>query len=446
MKKMAMKLNWLAATGLSVLMGLAAGAAPVAGPWDQPAATLAAQIAGILGPGQAQLTIRNLSTISTDEVPAIRQLLEQDLKAHGVNASGGESASTIRITLSEDARERLWVAEVVEGSETQVVMARVELDRQRQTQDVGGLMLRRQAIFTGHEQLLAALEIPDGLVILEPEQIVIYARAADQWRVQRRVTIGQKRPLPRDPHGILLATASGKGFEAWLAGMQCTGHSASEQPADDWMVHCAESDDPWPILHEPMKQVNPMQPTVAQPVAPAQIEEDDSRLIRAFYNGARNYFTGIVTPSLGVDLPPFYSAALIPRPAGGVALLVNGIDGKVQLVENGAFNVGDATGRSMTVGLKPVAGTRDWGSDFAALSSGCGAGTQVITSGSGQAENDSLRAYELPALEAVPASAPLAMNGTVLALWTASDSKSVMAVLRDAANEYEVDRVTAFCN
>ena len=31
---------------------------------------------------------------------------------------------------------------------------------------------------------------------------------------------------------------------------------------------------------------------------------------------------------------------------------------------------------------------------------------------------DSLRAYELPALEAIPASAPLAMDGTVTALWT----------------------------
>ena len=57
--------------------------------------------------------------------------------------------------------------------------------------------------------------------------------------------------------------------------------------------------------------------------------------------------------------------------------------------------------------LKVVAGTRDWGSDFAVLHSGCGAGVEVIASSSGEAASDSLRAYELPALEAVPASAPL---------------------------------------
>ena len=59
---------------------------------------------------------------------------------------------------------------------------------------------------------------------------------------------------------------------------------------------------------------------------------------------------------------------------------------------------------------------------------------------------DSLRAYEMPAQEAIPASAPLAMDGTVTALWTAPDGKSVYAVVRNAADEYEVDRVTALCN
>jgi len=145
---------------------------------------------------------------------------------------------------------------------------------------------------------------------------------------------------------------------------------------------------------------------------------------------------GVVTPSLGVDLPPFYTAALVPRP-DGAGLLIGGIDGKVQLAESGA--------------LKQVSGTRDWGSDFAVLLSGCGHGTQVIASGSGEALTDSLRAFELPALEAIPSSAPLAMDGTVTALFAATDGKSVIAIVRKPAvpaqpDSYEVDRVTANCN
>jgi hypothetical protein len=113
-------------------------------------------------------------------------------------------------------------------------------------------------------------------------------------------------------------------------------------------------------------------------------------------------------------------------------LLVDGIDGKVQLTEGGK--------------PKPVAGARDWGSDLAALPPGCAAGTQIIASSSGAANNDSLRAYELPAQEAIPASAPLAMDGAVTTLATSPDGKSVIAIVRTAANQYEVDRVTASCN
>jgi hypothetical protein len=154
--------------------------------------------------------------------------------------------------------------------------------------------------------------------------------------------------------------------------------------------------------------------------------------IKAFYNAARNYFTGVINGFPGVDLPPFYSSAQIVRSASSTPLLVGGIDGKVQILENGK--------------LKAVSGARDWGSDFAALHTGCGAGTQIIASGSGAAPNDSLRGYELPAQEAIPISVPLAMDGAVTALAASPDGKSLIAIVRTAANQYEVDRVTANCN
>ncbi|MGB7265235.1 MAG: hypothetical protein WBC92_06955, partial [Terracidiphilus sp.] len=76
-----MKLIWLTAAMIG-LAGSAVYAAP--GPWEQPAASLAGQIAAILGPGEAHLSIRNLSSTSADEIPSIRRLLVQDLRAHGV--------------------------------------------------------------------------------------------------------------------------------------------------------------------------------------------------------------------------------------------------------------------------------------------------------------------------------------------------------------------------
>lgn len=424
---MATKLMRLAALAMCSAMGLTAAAAPPPSPWDEPAATLAEQIAGILGPGPAQLTVHNLSSIPAGEVVPIRRLIEQDLKGRGITIGGADSANSIRITLSESARERIWVAEIVEGNQTQVAMVDLPLAKPEQTQFAGGLMLRKEQIFTASEPVLAALQLQNNLVTLEPQQIVIYAPvAAGGWQVQQRVSIIERLPLARDPRGVLVPAPDGNGFYgsgfyASIAGVACAGSAPVAGGPGNWNVQCHASDDPWTILQAPTLQP----PAEGNGVAPATV-------FKAFYNASRNYFVGVVTPGVGVDLPAFYSAALVPRTAGNGALLIDGVDGKVQLAENGT--------------LAAIAGTRDWGSDVAALRSGCGTGTRVIASGSGEAASDSLRAYEVPALEAAPVSAPLAMEGTVTAMWPAPDAKSVLAIVRKAANQYEVDRVTALCN
>ena len=409
----------------AALVGPLVAAPP--GPWEQPTSELADQIAAILGPGQAHLTIRNLSSISNDEIPVIRRLLAQDLKAHGVVMAGAESANSIRVTLSESARERMLVAEVGEGNQTQVAMVdlgpvaaqtattqeRMELHREVY---LSAAALANGSTVVSDDPVMALMEAGERLFALRRDSVMVFARNADHGRtVEASLALDLKRPVPRDPRGILIAAADGNGFTAFTPGTECKG--AFSPPAETaapthngWAVNCHASDDPWPIA----------------------LDASGAPLLKAFYNSARDYFTGVVSPGVGVDLPPFYAAALLPRSAGSGALLIGGIDGKVTMAENGA--------------LKTVSGTRDWGSDFAVLYSGCGAGVQVIASSSGEATNDSLRAYELPALEAVPASAALAMNGTVTALWTATDGKSVLAVVRNAANEYEVDRVTALCN
>ena len=409
---MAMRLRHWVAVALVVCGAMTARAAAAPTQWERPAAELAEQIAALLGPGQARLTLRNLSSVSNDDLPAIRKLLAQDLKTSGVVVSGTESANTIRVTLSETARERLWVAEVVEGSETQVTMVRLDRGAAPLTQVAGGLLLRRQAVFAADRPVLAALEAGAWLVVAEPDALVLYAKSVDGWKESRRISLVQRRGEARDPRGVLVLApvANESGFEARVGAVRCEGRFGVDDAAGTWPAQCAESDDPWPLI--------------ALPGAAVQL--------RAFYNVARNSFTGVVAPGVGEDLPPFYAAALVPRAAGNSALAIGGVDGKVHMVENGT--------------LRAVSGTRDWGSDFAVVQSGCGEGTQVIASSSGAAASDSLRAYDLPALEAVPASAPLAMNGTVTALWSAPDGKSVYAVVRGAEDRYEVNRVTALCD
>jgi hypothetical protein len=413
----------LVAYGLALPVALAAQTPQVQSPWTQPAAELAGQIADILGPGQAQFMVRNLSSIQGSEVPAIRKLLEQDLKARGILAGGTESANSIRITLSENARERLWVAEVSEGNQTRVAMVHLDSVSNSPAAAAERVVLRKERIpglfnriggVVRDNPILAGAEVNGHFVVMLSDRISVFSSSANGWSESNTFLI-EKR-LSRDPRGALIPAANGGAFVAYAPGAECTGsYSLPLNGANQdsgWTVRCRASDDPWPVYQ-----------TADASSAPA---------LKAFYNTARNYFTGVVTPSVGVDLPPFYSAGMIPRAAGGAALLLAGVDGKVQIAENGL--------------LRTVSGTRDWGSDFAVVHSGCGSGTQIIVSGSGEAANDSLRAFEIPALDALPMTAPLSMDGTVTALWTAQDAKSAIAVVRNAAYEYEVDRVTALCN
>jgi len=396
--------------------------APIATRWAQPASELAGQVADILGPGQAQLTLRNVSKIQASEIPSIRKLLEQDLKSRGVLAGGTESANAIRVTLSENSRERLWVAEVAEGNTTRVTMVHLEPGEAAAIRSTSERVVLRKEKIAGLVSragvqgvpVLAAAEINGHFVVMFADRISVFSSAGGNWTESNSFAMSPK--LSRDPRGVLLPTADGGLFTAYAPGTQCTGsyslplNGATQDSG--WTVRCRASDDPWPIYQS--------------------ADASNAPALKAFYNTARDFFTGVLTPSIGTDLPPFYAAGMIPRAAGGAAVLLAGVDGKVQIVENSV--------------MRAVAGTRDWGSDFAVVRSGCGAGTQVIASSSGEAVSDSLRAFAIPALEALPESNALAMDGTVTAMWTAQDGKSALAVVLNGLGEYEVDRVSASCN
>jgi hypothetical protein len=396
------------------------------GQWQQPAADLAAQIAAILGHGAekhetARLMIRNLSSMPVDEIPAIRKQLEQDLRAHGVTANSAPNETVIRLTLSESARGGTWVAEVIRGDETEIAVVDLPADQTAPKPTQTQFMLRREALVTAKEPVLAALEQSGSVVLLTPNRVVVETHSQAGWAESQSMPIQPHTQSARDPRAVVVPSLQGAGFEARLAEAHCTG-TVAQSPATGFAIDCQASDDPWLITAaaKPSAQGS----TDASPVQP-------SPQIRAIYNATRNYFTGVVSPGMGVDLPPFYSGAVFER-TSGTTLLINAIDGRVLIASNGK--------------LTAVNGTDDWGSDFALIQSGCGTGTQVIVSGADTSDGDTLRSYQVTGTEATPSSAPLQIEGTVTALQTEPDGKSVLAFIRNAQNQYEVDRVTALCD
>jgi hypothetical protein len=434
--------------GLALALGNCGIASAAIDP-TAPAAELAKRIAALSGPGPAKLVVKNRSSLKAEQVAEIRKLLERDLRGLGVIAeeSGAETAATIRVTLSTNAAGGLWVAEVEEGTELRVAMIPAQLETPAPPQSDAGITLGKTLVWKQKEPILDLLFVASAtsrrMIALEPERIVSYIATpggdANSWKLEQQFPIAHARPFPRDMRGrLFLGTAIGAEhlFVAFLPGAQCSGEEQADQRNGQLAVACEDGDDPWPIPGFAAVAAKP-EPDAAP--APRPVEQ------RAFYNSARNYFTGVLSPGLNLRLSPFYSAAAIVRPSG-TAMVLSGIDGKFAMFENGSGN-----------GLgKRLSGTRDWGSDLAAIRSGCGSGTQIVASASGTASADSLRAYEVVGREAAPVSPPLEMDGAITAIWPATDSASATVVVRreetavggsaPPQEDYEVVRVSAHCN
>ncbi len=371
--------------------------------WDGPAAELARQIAAISGPGPARLAVVNRSTIATNEIPAIRRALEQDLRGYGVIVANGEAPTGIRVTLSQNTQHGLWVAEIQEGNETRVGMISVDIPAGIASQSGSNLILHKTLLFAQSSPILDVGFVVVGserrMLILESEKLTSYRTESGIWKKDQSFDISHSQPFSRDTRGRILP-ASGHLFDVHLPGVLCSGTENEGRLA----LSCGESDDPWPM-------------TSSQ---------------KSFYNPTRNFFTGVLVPDYGAEVGPFYSAAELVRPRG-MATVFTRVNGDVVFTDGSA--------------IRPVAGARDWGSDIAAVRSGCGGGGQLLVSDAGATAVDSLRAYELPEREVMPVSPPMPFDGMVTAMWPTADGDAAMVVIRkQQSSQYEAYSVSVSCD
>jgi hypothetical protein len=381
-----------------------------ADPWDAPTAELAHQIAALTGPGTITLTIRNNSSIPTDEIPAIRRSLLNGLTTLGITVRAGTDAATIiRVTLSQSARAGLWVAEVQQGPETRVAMVSVANAAPAAKPQGTPVLLRKTLLLTQADPILDAQLVPltpgaPSLVVLSADQIAIYRGGDDggAWTKEQTFDIIHGRPYPRDLRGRLQPQSDG-AFKAYLPGVVCSASQQTTVTGPKLAVDCADSDDPWPL---------------------------GSR--SAFYNSGRDYFTGVMVPNAGGDASPFYSVAeLLGR--RGTAMVFTEVGGQVRISDGAS--------------LKALAGSRDWGSDIAGVQSDCGAGAELLAASSGDTAQDSLLAYEVSGHDAIAVSPPLPLDGQVTALWPANGTAPATMILKlEQPLQYEAYRVSLVCN
>ena len=387
---------------LSILAGT--GQLLAATKWDTATARLASQITAITGPGNASLTFKNVSALSPSEVAAIRVPLETQLRSGGVQLrDAASSASEIQVTLSENVREWLIVAEVRQGPDTKVAIVGVDKGGAGALARAGSAMaLRKSFLLSQADPILDAAIVDSGsvrtLLLLSRSSLGLYVWTAGKWNLQQSFQIVHGAPFPADLRGRIVI-AQDHLFDAYLPGVSCTSGTGTPMT-----MTCRDTDDPWPLAGQ-----------------------------KAFFNSARNYFTGILVPGVGTQVPPFFSAATLPR-VNYTLWLFKGVDGQVRVYDS--------------VELRTIPNTHDWGSDMVSVKSACGIGTQLLVSAAGDdTVADSLHAYEMLDREPNEVAAQLAMDGPITALWQSTDASSAVAVVRNLqTGQYDAYNITIACN
>lgn len=377
--------------------------------WRAPEQQLAEKISAVIGPGAISVDLANRSSLNRTQAEEIHRGLLQELSSLGLRSvASEEAAATVNISLSENLREYVWTAQILQGkNEPAVVM--ISLPRSSTADSshaTPAIVLRRTLLWSQPGRILDAALLsvnPQRLLVLDANSVSIYQMQAGHWQVQQSLPISHSRPWPRDLRGRLILRKDHL-LDAYLPGVFCASAAGVS-------LSCHESDDPWPLG-----------------IADLQLN--------AFFAPSRNFFTGALTPGVGkqTSAPAFFSGAPLPRDRYTLWLFTT-TDGQLHLLD----------------GFTDQATATDWGSEIASVHSGCGSGWQVLATAKGSYANnnanDSVRIFEIPDREPFLIGQPTEFRGEITALWAQADGASAVAVLHDSSKgEYEAYQLTLACD
>jgi hypothetical protein len=372
-----------------------------------PEQQLARKIVAATGPGALALDVVNRSSLSRPDVEEIRRGLQSELSALGVRfVNADQAAATVRITLSENLQNHLWVAEIHQGNnEASVVMvATAKSSLTTVEHPTSALVIHKTLLWTDENRILDVALVnssPQHMIVLEPESVVLLKLQDSHWQQEQSMSLPRAHPWPRDLRGRLILRKDHL-FDAYLPGVFCRS-----SPTAPLTLNCYESDDPWPL-------------------------GTDQSGLSGFFTPTRNFFTGALSPGIEkqTTVKPFYTAAMLPREKYELWIFA-GVDGQVHLLDG----VTDQTAAKL-----------GWGSDIASVRSGCGLGWQVLVTGNGDGGSETVRAFEMLDREPVGVSQPAEFDGGITALWVDSDGTGAVAVSQNSeTGRYEAYRLSIPC-
>ena len=377
----------------------------LAADWRQPISQLATQITAATGPGVVALEINNRSSISSAETDDIRRELTSALATSGVRVwQPDQAAANIKITLSENLRDYVWVAAIQSGtSDAKVILVSTPRpDSAPSAPNAPPVTIRATALISQADPILDVAVVENGpprIVVLGRTAVTIQEFANQRWSVVQSLSISSPNPLPRDARGRIFLRKD-RLFDAYLPGLSC--HSTNSAPL---AMNCALSEDPWPL----------------QPQG-----------LSAFFSPARNFFTGALVPGIGKQnsAPPFYSAAAVPR-ANYSLWIFAGLDGQVHLLDG--IN-------------QQILNRVHWGSNVAAVHPACRPDSVVLADTADSEPTESIQAFEFADRDPASVSPKLAINGSITALWSTPSGESAIAVYKNSSTgNYEALQLNLDC-
>jgi hypothetical protein len=364
---------------------------------------LARKTVALAGRGEpVSVSWRNLSPLASGDFGQVRSAFDAALREAGARVSekedrpGGLSYVDARLTVSGNASQFLLVEEARKGDYAQVWITSWKRPAPTGTPAGSILTLEKKLVWEQEEQILDAVMLGPGMLVLSPSRVSLHIDTATQ-----SVPLTPPRAWPRDLRGHL--RVNGGDFKAYLPGVVCSG---ATEPA--LSMECRPSDEAWPL------------------------DAGSRGVLLANFAAGRNHFDGRVSTANGVrkTVAPFFSAVSTEENGRQYWLLAM-LDGRTQVYD---------------VAFNPVGSVAPWGSDLAATETHCGGGWQTLVTKAGEGrEPDAVRAYGLVNRAPVPLSAPLDVPGPVTALWSLGGNRALAVVADLASGRYEAYVVTVNC-
>ena len=396
--------------------------------WSVAEQQLARKIVAVTGPGTIALTVENHSSLGRRDSDVVQNGLRAALEQSGIHFVKPEQAvASVAITLSENVSSYAWVAQIHQSSsESAVVMVSVPRSgRVSATHDSMPITVHKTLLWSQNDPILdvSILEengSPTRIAVLSAENVSFYRLQGGQWQPEQIQAIAHARPWPLDLRGRLVLNKD-HNLDAYLPGVICRTVGTPG-------VNCREGDDPWPIVPISLIGNATVFPSAGTSVGPPAAVSQ----VAAFFAPTRNFFTGILTPTIGKlsNVPKFYSSAFVPRDRYTLWLFA-ATDGRVHMLD----------------GMSDQPSKLDWGSDMATVRTACGAGWQVLAVSRAPDGGDTVRAYEFPDRDPVAVSPALDMLGEVSGLWTESKGDSAIAIVNNReTGSYDAYRLAVACS